>query len=196
MQLPGQGFYALLFPKKTRCRCSRCLGHIFLSAPGAPEQTAPLFHRPARHGQGRSWARTCWVRHFPFSLPGAPRTVPRRAPCQEKDLLSAVAHLLHQAIFSMYPVCQELRADISVGFGIIRCISMVVVCAAPASVLLSASPACGGMLAVGKHLQQGWALLAPLLLPIHIWPGCLRLPLCSENHRPASPRNRNYRNAV
>lgn len=125
---------------------------------------------------------------FPLSLPGAPLTTASR-----EGLLSAVAHLLHQTIFSVYPACQELRAEISAGFGIIQCILLVVIWA---SVLLSASPVCAGQLTVGKHLQEGWALLAALHLLIHIWPGCLHVALCSENRRPASPRNRNYRNAV
>lgn len=128
------------------------------------------------------------MKHFPSPCLVLLSPLPPERVCSLLWLISCT-----KPFFSVYPACQELRAEISAGFGIIQCILLVVIWA---SVLLSASPVCAGQLTVGKPLQEGWALLAALHLLIHIWPGCLHVALRSENRRPASPRNRNYRNAV
>lgn len=49
MQLPGRGFYALLFPVKTQHKCSRCCGHSLTSSTGTPEQSSSAPIAPSWH---------------------------------------------------------------------------------------------------------------------------------------------------
>lgn len=82
MQLPGRGFYALLFPAKTQHRCSRCRGHSLTSSTGTPEQSRPAPIAPSRHGAvGEASRAQLWDDpiHFAVSM-GAPSSAAAAAP--------------------------------------------------------------------------------------------------------------------